>query len=46
MISWDGQYAVFRCSAETEKGCFIGCSTCNAQLDSHLAANLIELAET
>jgi hypothetical protein len=27
MISWDGQYAVFRCSAETEKGCFGGYST-------------------
>lgn len=37
MMSWDGQYAVFRCSAVTEKGCFIGYGTSNAQRDSRLA---------
>ena len=46
MISWDGQYAVFRCSAETEKGCFVGYGTSNAQRDSRLAESLIELVET
>jgi aminopeptidase N len=37
---------VFRCSAETEKGCFVGYGTSNSQRDSRLADSLIELAET
>ncbi|MFC1834468.1 hypothetical protein ACFL2Q_07005 [Thermodesulfobacteriota bacterium] len=46
MVSWDGQYAVFRCSAETKKGRFVGYGTANAQRDTRLAESLIELAET
>ncbi len=46
MVSWDGQYAVFRCSAETQKGRFIGYGTANAQRDTRLDESLIELAET
>ncbi len=46
MVSWDGQYAVFRCSAETQKGRFVGYGTANAQRDTRLAESLIELAET
>lgn len=46
MVSWDGQYAVFRCSAETQKGRFVGYGTANAQRDARLAESLIELAET
>lgn len=46
MVSWDGQYAVFRCSAETRKGRFIGYGTANAQRDTRLADSLVELAET
>ena len=45
MVSWDGQYAVFRCSAETQKGRFVGYGTANAQRDTRLAESLIELAE-
>ena len=46
MVQWDGQYAVFRCSAETQKGRFVGYGTANAQRDTRLAESLIELAET
>lgn len=46
MVSWDGQYAVFKCCAETGKGQFIGYGTANAQRDARLAESLIELAET
>lgn len=46
MVRWDGQYAVFRCSAETQKGRFVGYGTANAQRDTRLAESLIELAET
>ncbi len=46
MVSWDGQYAVFRCSAETQKGRFVGYGTANSQRDTRLAESLIELAET
>lgn len=30
MVSWDGQYAVFRCKARTQKGEFAGYGTANA----------------
>jgi hypothetical protein len=46
MVSWDGQYAVFKCSAVTTKGQFVGYGTANAQRDARLAESLIELAET
>ena len=46
MVQWDGQYAVFRCTAETQKGRFIGYGTANAQRDTRLSESLIELAET
>jgi hypothetical protein len=46
MVSWDGQYAVFKCLATTEKGQFIGFGSANSQRDSRLSENLIELAET
>ena len=46
MVSWDGQYAVFRCLAETRKGSYIGYGTANAQRDTRLAESLIELSET
>jgi hypothetical protein len=46
MVSWDGQYAIFKCSAVTNKGQFIGYGTANSQRDARLAESLIELAET
>jgi hypothetical protein len=46
MVSWDGQYAVFKCRAATGKGQFIGYGTANAQRDARLAESLVELAET
>jgi hypothetical protein len=46
MVSWDGQYAVFKCCAATNKGQFVGYGTANAQRDARLADSLIELAET
>jgi hypothetical protein len=46
MVSWDGQYAVFKCSAVTNKGQFVGYGTANSQRDAKLAESLIELAET
>jgi hypothetical protein len=46
MVSWDGQYAIFKCSAVTTKGQFVGYGTANAQRDSRLAESLVELAET
>jgi len=46
MLSWDGQYAVFKCCAVTGKGHFIGYGTANAQRDARLADSLVELAET
>jgi hypothetical protein len=46
MVSWDGQYAVFKCSAVTNKGQFVGYGTANNQRDAKLADSLIELAET
>jgi hypothetical protein len=46
MVNWDGQYAVFRCSAVTGKGRFVGYGTANSQRDAKLAESLIELAET
>src|SRR5208283_4434624 len=46
LVNWDGQYAVFKCSAVTGKGSFIGYGTANAQRDARLAESLIELAET
>ena len=46
MVSWDGQYAIFKCSAVTTKGQFVGYGTANAQRDARLAESLIELAET
>ena len=46
VVSWDGQYAVFKCCAITGKGKFIGYGTSNAQRDARLAESLVELAET
>ena len=46
LVSWDGQYAVFRCTAITQKGEYAGYGTANAQRDARLADSLIELAET
>ena len=46
MVSWDGQYAVFKCRAVTGKGDFIGYGTANNQRDARLSESLIELAET
>jgi hypothetical protein len=46
LVSWDGQYAVFKCCAVTGKGQFIGYGTANSQRDTRLAESLVELAET
>jgi len=46
LISWDGQYAVFKCCAVTGKGEFVGYGTSNSQRDTKLAESLVELAET
>ena len=46
LVSWDGQYAVFKCCAVTGKGQFVGYGTANSQRDARLAESLIELAET
>lgn len=46
MVQWDGQYAVFRCKAVTDKGQFVGYGTANGQRDARLSESLIELAET
>ncbi len=46
MVSWDGQYAIFKCSAVTNKGQFVGYGTANSQRDARLAESLVELAET
>jgi len=46
LVSWDGQYAVFKCCAITGKGQFVGYGTANSQRDARLAESLIELAET
>ncbi len=46
LVSWDGQYAVFKCRAVTAKGEYVGYGTANAQRDSRLSESLIELAET
>jgi hypothetical protein len=46
MVSWDGQFAIFKCSAVTNKGQFVGYGTANSQRDAKLAESLIELAET
>jgi hypothetical protein len=46
MVSWDGQFAIFKCSAVTNKGQFVGYGTANSQRDARLAESLIELAET
>lgn len=46
LVSWDGQYAVFKCCAVTGKGQFVGYGTANGQRDARLAESLIELAET
>ncbi len=46
LVSWDGQYAVFRCVAIADKGQFVGYGTANSQRDSRLAESLLELAET
>jgi len=46
LVSWDGQYAVFKCRAVTAKGEFVGYGTANAQRDARLSESLIELSET
>ncbi len=46
MVSWDGQYAIFKCRAVTSKGDYVGYGTANNQRDARLAESLIELAET
>jgi len=46
LVSWDGNYAVFRCVATTDKGRFVGYGTANSQRDARLAESLLELSET
>ena len=46
MVNWNGQYAIFKCSAITNKGQFVGYGTANSQRDARLAESLVELAET
>jgi hypothetical protein len=46
MVNWDGQFAIFKCSAVTNKGQFVGYGKANAQRDARLAKSLVELAET
>jgi hypothetical protein len=46
MVNWDGQFAVFKCCAVTNKGQFVGYGTANSQRDAKLADSLVELAET
>ena len=46
LVSWDGQYAVFKCCAVTGKGQFVGYGTSNNQRDYELSESLIEIAET
>ncbi len=46
LVSWDGQYALFRCTAITQKGEYAGYGTANAQRDARLSESLVELAET
>ena len=46
LVTWNGDFAVFKCVAVTEKGQFVGYGTANSQRDSRLAESLIELAET
>ena len=46
MVSWDGQFAIFKCLAVTGKGQFVGYGTANIQRDARLAESLVELAET
>jgi hypothetical protein len=46
MVSWDGQYAIFKCSAVTSKGQFVGYGTANSQRDARLSESPVELAET
>jgi len=46
LVNWNGDYAVVKCVAVTEKGQFIGYGTANNQRDARLAESLIELAET
>jgi hypothetical protein len=46
MVSWDGQFAIFKCCAGTTKGQFVGYGTANSQRDAKLADSLVELAET
>jgi hypothetical protein len=46
LVNWNGDYAVFKCVAMTEKGQFVGYGTANNQRDARLAESLIELAET
>jgi hypothetical protein len=46
MVNWDGQFAIFKCSAVTSKGQFVGYGTANSQRDARLAESLVELAET
>jgi hypothetical protein len=46
MVNWDGQFAIFKCCAVTNKGQFVGYGTANSQRDAKLAESLVELAET
>jgi hypothetical protein len=46
LVSWDGNYAVFKCVATTDKGQFVGYGTANSQRDARLAESLLELSET
>jgi hypothetical protein len=46
LVNWNGDYAVFKCVAMTEKGQFVGYGTANSQRDTRLAESLVELAET
>jgi hypothetical protein len=46
MVNWNGQYAIFKCAAITNKGKFVGYGTANSQRDFEFSESLIELAET
>jgi hypothetical protein len=46
LVNWNGDFAVFKCVAMTEKGQFVGYGTANSQRDARLSESLVELAET
>jgi hypothetical protein len=38
LVNWNGDFAVFKCVAITEKGQFVGYGTANSQRDSRLCS--------